>query len=291
MAANVGQAFNQFAERLQLSPNQVQSVVSRRDATAGYARAAFPDSSTLPVSATRLIGSAGRGTIIRPLDDLDLLVVFANKDQVFETYRNNSQAFLYRVRDGLNAYSRVQVVGARGQAVRFFYKDAPHVDVAPVFSWSGGGFALPNGSGGWLTTNPDEHARYLSQRTTELGALLKPFVRMAKQWNRAHSHYLKSFHLEMMCAACFSTLGQNYSLAFKVFFEWAKTHLSVADPAGYSSDLSTYLTTNQRQNVLVNLEAARSRAENAVAAAARGDNQEAIRLWGIVFGSEFPAYG
>jgi hypothetical protein len=291
MATTTPKAFDEFKAHLQLTDAQKAAVTSRRDTTADYVKQAFPTTSDMPLSRTKLIGSAGRGTIIRPLDDIDLLAVFENKDKVFEKYRKDSQAFLYRVRDGLKAYSTVKVVGARGQAVRFFYTDAPHVDVAPVFKWSSGGYGLPNGKGGWLTTDPDAHDTYFNKRNEELGYHAKPLVRMIKQWNRAHSKYLKSFHLEVMVNSAFASLGDDSRAACEKFFEWAKTHVAVNDPAGHSGDLSVYLTPSNRQNVVTNLESARQRAAAANAAERKGDHKEAIRLWGIVFGSEFPGYG
>jgi len=39
------------------------------------------------------------------------------------------------------------------------------------------------------------------------------------------------------------------------------------------------------------MQSAYDRAVSANAAEARGDHEEAIRLWRIVFGDEFPAYG
>ena len=56
-------------------------------------------------------------------------------------------------------------------------------------------------------------------------------------------------------------------------------------------DLSSYLTAAARTALLLNLESARGRAARANAAEASGDHQEAIRLWRIIFGDEFPAYG
>jgi Second Messenger Oligonucleotide or Dinucleotide Synthetase domain len=115
------------------------------------------------------------------------MAVFENKGRVFDRYRSDSQAFLYRIRDALSNYS-VKIVGARGQAVRLFYTAAPHVDIAPVFKWSGdgAGYALPDGKGGWLTTDPDFHQKHMADRNADLSSLLKPFVRMLKRWNRVH---------------------------------------------------------------------------------------------------------
>jgi hypothetical protein len=237
------------------------------------------------------MGSAGRDTIIRPLDDVDVLAIFDNTDGIFERlYRYDSKKFLYRVRDALNGY-QVQVVGARGQAVRLFYKAAPHVDIAPVFQWSGGGYALPNGSGGWLTTDPYAHHDWIAERQKTLDYRLKPMVRMLKRWNNVHSKHLKGFHLEVMVATVFSSLSGDSRDACEKFFQWAQNWLSVNDPAGHGGDLSSYLTWTTRTAVITNLESARQRAAKANAAERSGDHAEAIRLWRIIFGDEFPSYG
>ncbi|HYI98515.1 MAG TPA: hypothetical protein VEX36_02395 [Thermoleophilaceae bacterium] len=291
MALTTAKAFNEFKAKLLLTTAHKDTVKGRQTTTEGYLRDSFPSSSDLPLRSTYLMGSAGRDTIIRPLDDVDILAVFNNKDDIFDRlYRYDSKKFLYRVRDALNDY-RVEVVGARGQAVRLFYKSAPHVDIAPVFAWSGGGYALPNGSGGWLTTDPYAHHNWITQRQQVLSYRLKPMVRMLKRWNNVHSKYLKGFHLEVLVATVFSSLGGDSRDACEKFFQWAPNSLTVNDPAGHGGDLSAYLTWTTRSTVLSNLESARQRAAKANAAEASGDHAEAIRLWRIVFGNEFPTYG
>src|SRR5205823_5162773 len=100
---------------------------------------AFPAGSSMPFSAAHLMGSARKNTIIRPFEDVDVLAVFSDENNAYTTYRWNSQAFLYRVRE---AYSGIdaQQVGARGQAIRVFYKTGGHVDVACVFQSYNGVF-------------------------------------------------------------------------------------------------------------------------------------------------------
>lgn len=290
MALTTSQAFDEFKAKLELTETQKETNKSRLNMTATYLSDAFPSSSNMPLKSTKLIGSASRGTIIRPIDDIDVMAVFENKDSIFEKYRYDSKSFIYRIRDALSGYS-VQIVGTRGQAVRLFYKQSPHVDIAPVFKWSGNGYALPDGQGGWLTTDPDAHNEYIDRRHRELGYKLKPIIRMFKRWNNIHSKYLKSFHLEVIVANVFTSLGGDSRDACEKLFEWAQNHITVFDPAQHSGDLSTYLTYNNRQNLISNLESARQRAKNANDAERRGDHKEAIRLWRIVFGDEFPAYG
>lgn len=291
MALTTAVAFNQFKEKLLLTDAQKELVKSRRTTTAGYLTESFLSTSDLPLRTTKLIGSAGRNTIIRPLDDIDVLAIFNNKDNIYERlYKNDSQKFLYRIRDALNKY-QVEVVGARGQAVRLFYKQAPHVDIAPVFQWSSAGYALPNGTGGWLTTDPDVHDEWINKRHDELNNQLKPMIRMVKRWNNVHSKYLKGFHIEVMLATVFNSIGGNSRDACAKFFEWCQNYLTVPDPAGHSGDLSTYLSRTSRANVLSNMKSAQDRATKANTAEAGGDHREAIRLWRLIFGDEFPTYG
>ena len=219
------------------------------------------------------------------------MAVFDNKDNIFDRlYRNDSQKFLYRVRDALNAY-RVELVGARGQAVRLFYSTTPHVDIAPMFQWSGGGYALPNGTGGWLTTAPDVQDAWITKRESELAANLKPMIRMIKRWNNVHGKYLKGFHIEVMIASMFAALGTDSRASCANFFKWCPNWLGVRDPAGHGGDLSAYLSTTAKTSVLSNLTSAHERATVANAAEKVGNHAEAIRLWRIILGDEFPAYG
>ncbi len=290
MATTAAKAFEEFKAILLLTDKQKELVTGRRTSTESYLKESFNSSSNMPLGRTKLIGSAGRDVIIRPLDDIDVMAVFTNKDNIFETYRYDSQAFLYRIRDALSKY-QVKIVGARGQAVRLFYTQAPHVDIAPVFKWSGTGYGLPDGQGGWLTTDPDYHETYMAERNEALGYQLKPLVRMLKRWNRVHSSRLKSFHLEVMTASIFTSLGSNSRDATAKFFQWAPHSLSVDDPAGHSGDLSSYLTWQKREDVKTSFNSSSERAQKAVDAEGRCDHQEAIRLWRIIYGEEFPAYG
>jgi hypothetical protein len=291
MASTTAKAFDEFKEVLKLTSAQKDLILARRNNVATYLQQAFPSDSDMPLKKTSLIGSAGRGTIIRPVVDIDVFAQFTNKDSVFETYRNNSQAFLYRIRDALKSHSNVEIVGARGQAVRFFYSQPPHVDVAPVFMWNEGGYGLPDGTGGWMTTDPFAQDAYFAERNETLSNRLKPLVRMLKRWNACHSQYFRSFHLEVVAANVFSSLGGDSRYACEKFFECSQNFLDVNDPAGHSGRLSTYLTQGARANLLTNLETARKRASLANLAEIAGNHEEAIRQWRMVFGDEFPSFG
>ena len=67
-----------------------------------------------PFARCILIGAADRGTLIRPLDDVDVMAEFTNKGNIFETYRYKSGEFLQRIRTALHARTSISHIGARG---------------------------------------------------------------------------------------------------------------------------------------------------------------------------------
>src|SRR5262245_49859185 len=180
MASTVPKAFDEFEAKLRPTDNQKATIASRRTVTANYLSQSFGSGSGMELLSTKVIGSADRDTMIRPIGDVDVLAVF--EDAAFYEYQNNSRKFLYRVRDALSKYN-VKVVGARGQAVRLFYSEAPHVDIVPAVVRDSGGYFIPSGETDfwgrhkWLTTDPDEHTRWMSERNKALGYNLKPLIR------------------------------------------------------------------------------------------------------------------
>src|SRR5260221_1520263 len=171
MASTVTRAFDELEAKLRPTDNQRTTIEARRKVTAGYLSDSFGSSSGMRVLSTKVIGSAGRDTIIRPIDDIDVLAVF--EDAAFYSYQSDSRKFLYRVRDALSKY-QVKVVGARGQAVRLFYDAAPHVDIVPAVKRDSGGFFIPSGEAEplgrhqWITTEPSEHSRCMLEQNPAL---------------------------------------------------------------------------------------------------------------------------
>src|SRR5215831_11490606 len=295
MALTVAQAFTEFAAKLRPTPAQEEVIATRRSGVEGFLASAYPAGSTMPLKQLRVIGAAGRKTLIRPVDDIDVFAVFDHR-QVWGQYKHDSKLLLYRVREALDAY-RVQTVGSRGQAVRLFYSDPPAVDITPAFPfhhWLFGnqeGFVIPYGDGAWIRTDPYVHHDFMAKRNQSLENHLKPLIRLLKRWNSAHSKRLGSFHLEMIAQDVFGKMSGNTRLNVVFFFKEAGRHLNVKDPTGYSGNLASPLTDKQREDIKRSFAYAHDHAVRAQAADGRGDVAEALRQWRIVFGDEFPAYG
>ncbi len=291
MATTTTSAFDEFNDTIKPSKATKDKVSDRRDVVVDVLKTAFPATSDISYKSSKIIGSLGRKTATNPVHDIDLMTVLYVEPDLWRKYQRDSSDFLYRVRRAVNGESRVKKVGARGQAVSIFYQDGLTVDVAAMVKYSTGGYGIPDGSGGWLTTDPIKHEDYLDEQNSKLAGDLKKIVRFAKQWNKAHSSRLASFHLEIMVARTFGTLGNNSREALRLFFDYNHNNLSVQDPAGYSGDLSNYLTWWAKPDVNDSLKAARKHADKALEAEERGDHREAIRQWGIILGSSFPTYG
>jgi SMODS domain-containing protein len=294
MATTVPKAFNEFATNIKPTDNQEQINATRRTAVQNFLVAKYPAASAMPLIEAKVIGSAGRKTLIRPVDDIDVFCIF-DDSQVWPQYKNNSQQLLYRVREALTGYS-VKVVGSRGQAVRLFYSSGPNVDITPAFPVKDifgrpAGYYIPKGDGAWQQTDPYQHGTFMARRNEELGYHLKPLVRMLKRWNRAHSSRLSSFHLEIMAQASFSSLSGNTRSASSLFFTNAYSYLHVKDPAGYSGDLAGGLSSQQQLDIKKSFANAADRAARAQDAETNGLVTEALRQWRFVFGDDFPGYG
>lgn len=286
--ATTAQAFAQFLDGLTATEYQKTSIIEARKKTVDERLfEKFPSTSDMPYGKGILMGSAAKGTIIRPFDDIDVLAVFSNAGNAWDKYRWDSKSFVYRIRDAYAGVS-IQQVGSRGQAIRVFYETGGHVDVAPVFDAGNDVYKLPDGAGGWIDTAPTAANEWFSTRSRELSYHLAPLVRLGKAWNRAHSKRMRSFHLETVAGTVFASLGSNYRDGLAKFFEWAPNHLTVNDPGGRSGDLSTYLTWTAREQLRQALSSAAGRASKALAAEARADHAEAKRLWKIILGDDFP---
>jgi len=293
VATTVPKAFDEFDATIKPTAAQDEEIASRRKAVSGFLLARYGANSNMPLLETKVIGSAGRKTLIRPVEDIDLFCVF-DDSQVWSSYKQNSQELLYRVREALTGY-RVQTVGGRGQAVRLFYTKGPNVDITPAFRFydifgTQRGYVIPRGDKRWQQTDPYVHATFMARRNEELGYHLKPLVRKLKRWNRAHSSRLGSFHLELIVQAVFSSLGNNSRDATRVFFENAHAYLRVEDPAGYSGDLAGGLTSDQLTAIKQSFVRGVDHTQRAQTAEAEGKTSEAMRQWRIVFGDEFPSY-
>lgn len=293
MTTTVTAPFAELQARLALTANQ-RSIAAGRLTNlqsffaANYAVAKVPWA----------IGSYGRETIVRPERDIDIMVALSVPDY-WARYQSDSHNFLRWLRDGLNrAYPNTQV-SRRQIAVYLALGDGLEVDLVPGFNRQGGGFLIPDGSGGWQATNPPYHDQLMSDANVRVGGQLKPLVRVMKAWNiMGNGGKLHSFHLEMIVervwqkatATTMPALPAAVAATLKTGAAWVRaTH---PDPwTGSGQNLDSYLSANRRAEVATTMDEDAVRAQAALDFVAKGNQAAAFERWAIVFNHRFPAYG
>jgi hypothetical protein len=182
-------------------------------------RAYYNTSSTTANSL--LIGSWGKGTVIRPPRDVDLYFILpADVYYRFQRYTSPPQsALLQEVRNWLSiTYSDTRIRGDRQVVVVDF--ETFSVEVAPAFALEGGGYWIcdTKNGGTYTKTDPRAEVSQLDAADRACAGNLRPLIRMLKAWQAYCNVDIKSFHLELLAV---EFLGQyTWRLQDWFFFDW-----------------------------------------------------------------------
>jgi hypothetical protein len=249
----------------------------------------------LVITSSFLSGSYARFTKIAPLKDIDVILV-----------RNNIRSGLNTDGNGiLPAQAITEVATALRQAypaaiitpqARSVNVELPGVsfgfDLIPAWYREPDGFWIPDTDvAQWLPTNPDYHARLMTDANKASDGKLKPLIKMAKHWSRHNYDYLRSFHIELI----------SLSIATKFPLENAQTNLAgfliqlpgylghkLMDPAYGVSRVDKELTSTQLSELRQRVAGDATRARTALAQEQQGDHAAAIATWKQIFLNGFP---
>ncbi|CAO5190280.1 Nucleotidyltransferase [Frankia sp. AiPs1] len=287
LVGTTARAFAKLDDMIRLSAEDKAVIAARRDEAERALRAIFPPRCALPLVGVATIGSAGRDTMIRPLDEVDIFAVFSAANSAWKRFRWDSRDLVLCVRNAIGG-ERIQTIGSRGQALRIVYDTPPDVHLVPAFDHPRAGYVMPDRVGGWLPTRPERHLGW----TADLGPRVISAVRLLKAWNRVCGSHLRSFHIEALAGSVLAGRGMNTRQGLaEVFRHMDETGLSVADPADVGGDLSNYVRPEDLDVFGENIRLARLYSAKALAAEQAGNHEEAVALWGSVFGPEFPTFG
>lgn len=282
MAYSITAAFREFLERITLTGRHEDTADARRKRIVALLEKSFEILDTFPT------GSIIRETALIGHADLDVFVVLHYGRHV---EGKPPRQLLGDVQKVLAGYSTS--VRKNGQAVTLYYESWPNVDIVPASRVKNDDGSISHYNipdmihNRWIRTRPrrhDESMRQASERQREL-------VRMVKTWNRNHSELMQSYHIEVLVLSLPDvTSGWPYEI--KYFFEKAAERIDTPlyHPNGTPGQVDEYLDSGTRAEVKQRLERARDRACAAYQVADR-DVAEALRLYGVIFGSRFPAYG
>lgn len=293
MATTLSQAFQKLKENLEITGLQATVVSTRQQSVRSVVTA------DITILDDFLTGSYSRNTMIAPLSEADVDIFFVLDAKYYHHYngQNGGQAGLLDLvkRTLLRTYTSTPDISRNGQAVTIRFKDFS-VDVVPGFNRQGGGYLIPNSiQGSWISTNPKSHVDMVAAANKAHGGDFVPLVKMIKGWNREHSKYFGSFHLEVLALEILKNVRiSSFPSGVRFFFDKARELVTKqnADPAGFGGDVGSYLNSQGKINDAVQkLTLAYERSIKAEAATTRGNIREAIDMWSKVFGDYFPEYG
>jgi hypothetical protein len=247
----------------------------------------------------QVVGSHARSTAIRSYSDVDYFAVVAREDARWGGRYMTSDTVLDTVRNELRARFPTTNISRDGQAVVLDFGQADfRVDVVPAIFAEfrpnvGPIFGIPDGNGGWMTTSPAGHNKFLQTADRRSGGKLKRTAQLIKFWRECRQPRvaLSSFHVEMVLARERICEGaKSYAVCLAEAFDVLRRREGRAqtDPLGVAGNIPAARTGTQREGLIAALDWARDHAFRACDAEARGDFAEASRQWDIVFNGRLP---
>lgn len=158
-------------------------------------------------------GSSTRGTILpRTMDehsDIDYMVVFADSIATPQTYLNRLKTFVEKRYGSSDIYQSSPTIVLDLNHIKFEL-------IPAIINWFGN-LQIPNGSGGWMTTSPNDFNATLDSKNKENKYLIKPTIRLFKYWNATAGFPFQSFEIEKwICNQNFWFQANQRDFFFKV---------------------------------------------------------------------------
>lgn len=137
-------------------------------------------------------GSSTRGTILpRPMDehsDIDYMIVFGDNQATPQTYLNRLKGFVDKYYGSSEIYQSSPTIILELNHIKF--------DLVPATTTWFEGLRIPDGSGGWKGTNPNDFNETLEAKNKAHKSLIKPTIRLMKYWNATSGFPFESFEME-----------------------------------------------------------------------------------------------
>lgn len=273
-------------------------------------------------------GSFSRKTKIRPLDDIDLMIVFhaqGNWREVIDDgysirVKPNANKQMALCNQGTDVLNSIRVINKfkeylanvpsykqaeikrNQEAVTLELNSYEWVyDIVPCFQTAPDNlgktyFLIPDGNGNWKPTDP----RIDKGRTTDINGKqqisVHDMIRIMKYWTkRRTAATMGSYFLECMILNYYNSAGVNSSKYIdlelpNVFaYIYHQIHNSLYDPKGFQGDLNS-LTLTERNSIQERARLDYNRSKEARGLETNSKQKESIEKWGEIFGPEFPTY-
>lgn len=273
-------------------------------------------------------GSFSRKTKIRPLDDIDLMIVLhaqgnwrepidggfrirvrpeASKQMALcnhETDVLNSIKVINKFKEYLAkvpSYKKADIkrnqeaVTLELNSYEWVYDIVPCFETAPD-NFGKTFFLIPDGSGNWKPTDP----RIDKNRTTTINGKQQisvlDMIRIMKYWTkRRTAATMGSYFLECLILQYYdaTTVNSNTYIDLELpnlfAYVYHQIQQSLNDPKGFQGDLNT-LNWSERNSIQERAKIDYGRSRDALDLKRNGKQKESIAKWGEIFGPEFPTF-
>lgn len=273
-------------------------------------------------------GSYSRKTKIRPLDDIDLMILLhaqGNWREVIDggykiRVKPEASKQMALCNPGTDVLNSIKVINKfkeylakvtsykkadikrNQEAVTLELNSYEWVfDIVPSFETAPDNlnrtfFLIPDGSGNWKPTEP----RIDKNRTVNINSKQQvsvlDIIRIMKYWTkRPTAATMGSYFLECLILNYYDSTGGNTNKYIDVelpnlfAYIYHQIHNSLNDPKGFQGDLNK-LSWSERNSIQERAKLDYNRSKQARDFETNGKQKESIEKWGEIFGSNFPAY-
>lgn len=187
MSYTILASFDKFLENITIGGDPKKIATSRRDSIFDLLKDKFTIIEAFPT------GSLLRNTGLKNVSDVDVIVALHYGKHI---ENKTPKKVLDNVQEALSEYNAI--VKKNGQAVTLYFKTWPNVDIVPAKRVTVGQsyiLKIPDmNTGTWIETNPKSHDIKIANMPLR-GRYL---IRMVKCWNKAHSSFFLSYHIELV---------------------------------------------------------------------------------------------
>lgn len=159
-------------------------------------------------------GSSTRGTMLpRSMDeksDIDYMITFNDNGFAPQTYLDRLRKFVSEHYKQHTIYQSNPTIVLELNHIKF--------DLVPAVNSWWSGLQIPDGKGGWQSTDPKTFNEKLSARNADCDTCLKPAIRLVKYWNAQNGYLFESFLLEQwITQQHYAFCGNLKEYVFKIF--------------------------------------------------------------------------
>ena len=245
-----------------------------------------------------LTGSYSRHTIIRPLDDIDLYVKIHYGKHAKEKSPRGILSLMVKALRRRYFQTRIDV---DSPCVVIKFQDYKF-EVVPAVCYRDSDelFDIPGrGCESWVSCYPHVPNKWLTSSNHYNNQKFIPLIKVLKQWSRANTVGLKSFHIELLTGMVFNNVSEITSYPQGVcdwmYFVSKWVHENdkpfVVEPGKSYTYVDQYLYENKLKLDMIRkkLEGGLQKAQLAYYGWLQGRGARAEVLWKQMFGDMFPA--